>query len=329
MIRAAFVTVVLGISLSSITHADQFTGLVVESKIPLGAISGRIDHLAIDIARQRLYVAELGNDSVGVVDLGEHKVIRTLTGFSEPQGIAYVPTTDAIYVSNGGDGSVRIINAANLAPNRKIDIGEEADNVRFDADTNRVYVGYGHGAIAVIDPVTGQKIATIQLKGHPESFQIVDKSPLIFLNIPETHEIATIDSEQNSQTASRNTLDLHGNFAMAIDNFHQRIAVAFRHPAKLNIYSITNGTVMLSASTCKDADDVFVDRVRERLYVSCGEGFVDIFELQDGTYHQAGRFATVSGARTSLYVPELDRLFVAARATLTAPAAIWVLRPNR
>jgi YVTN family beta-propeller protein len=78
--------------------------LVLEAKIPLGQVSGRIDHLGIDAKRQRLFVAELGNNSVGVIDLAAGKVLRRITGLSEPQGVAYVPFTDGIFVANAGDG---------------------------------------------------------------------------------------------------------------------------------------------------------------------------------------------------------------------------------
>src|SRR6266700_7241880 len=94
-----------------VTVLAQTTGapLVLEAKIPLGEVSGRIDHLAIDLKRQRLFVAELGNNSLGVVDLAAGKVMRRVEGLSEPQGVAYVPFTDSVYVANGGDGSVRVL----------------------------------------------------------------------------------------------------------------------------------------------------------------------------------------------------------------------------
>src|SRR5438132_10352684 len=82
--------------------------LQLESKIPLGDVSGRIDHLAIDLARKRLFVAELGNDTVGVVDLNERKVRHVITGLKEPQGVGYVPSNDTLFVANAGDGSVML-----------------------------------------------------------------------------------------------------------------------------------------------------------------------------------------------------------------------------
>src|SRR5664279_2834351 len=86
------------------------TGLLqLETKIPLGDVQGRIDHMAVDLKRQRLFVAELGNDTVGVVDLANRKLLQTITGLKEPQGVGYDPLTDILYVANAGDGSVRLL----------------------------------------------------------------------------------------------------------------------------------------------------------------------------------------------------------------------------
>ena len=157
--------------------------LVLEAKIPLGSISGRIDHLAIDLKRKWLFVAELGNDSLGVVNLVAGKVLRTITGLREPQGVGYEPITDAVYVANASDGSVRILRGEDLAAVGRIDLGDDADNVRTDADRKRVLVGYGAGALAIIDPTTRTKVGDIRLKAHPESFQI--DGDRVFVNVPD------------------------------------------------------------------------------------------------------------------------------------------------
>jgi hypothetical protein len=87
------------------------------------------------------------------------------------------------------------------------------------------------------------------------------------------------------------------------------------------------GLVVAKVETCGDADDVFVDAKRRRIYVSCGEGVVDVLDETASGYRRLAQVPTVSGARTSLFVPELDRLFVAVRARSGEPAAIWVFRP--
>src|SRR5262245_45718008 len=117
--------------------------LQLETKIALGNVRGRIDHMAIDPMRKRLVVAELENNTAGVVDLNERRVIRTIDGLKEPQGVAYVTSTDTFYVSNAGDGSVRLFRGSDYAPAGRIELGDDADNIRLDAATNQVFVGYG------------------------------------------------------------------------------------------------------------------------------------------------------------------------------------------
>lgn len=298
--------------------------LALEAKIPLGKISGRIDHLAIDLKRQRLFVAELGNNSVGVVDLAAGKTLQTLSGLSEPQGVGYEPGSDTLYVANAGDGSVRIFLGEDLSPFGRIDLGDDADNVRIDMERRQVLVGYGRGAIAVIDHATRTKKAEIQLRGHPEGFQIAGAQ--LFVNVPDNHEIAIIDLATNASRSLPGD-SLRSNFPMAIDQEAQRVLTVFRSPPVLAALASADGRLLTKAETCGDADDVFVDAKRRRVYVTCGAGFVDVFETRGDGYMRLAQVATASGARTGLFVPELDRLFVAARAGWSEPAAIWVFRP--
>jgi hypothetical protein len=150
--------------------------LRLESKIALGDVRGRIDHLAIDPVRNRLFVAELGNDSVGVIDLAAGKVIHRFAELAEPQGVGYELSTDTLYVANAGDGSVRMFRGGDFGENGRIELGDDADNIRIDAPRQRVLVGYGDGAIAVID-FSRRKIAEFAIPAHPESFQLDEQCP--------------------------------------------------------------------------------------------------------------------------------------------------------
>jgi hypothetical protein len=299
---------------------------LLETKIPLGEVKGRIDHFAVDPGRQRLFVAELGNDSVGVIDLKARMVIRAITGFKEPQGVEYVPSTDTLYVANAGDGSVRLFQGPDLSPSGRIDLGDDADNIRFDAQANRVFIGYGKGALAVIDPSTRIKITDVPLKAHPEAFQLDPASGRIYVNVPDDGQIAVVDRAAGKQTAAWPMRDAAANFPMALDNDGHLVIVAFRSPATLMAFA-QDGTVAANLPTCGDADDVFVDAKRRRVYVSCGEGLIDVLERRGAGYERIGRVPTASGGRTSLLLPEADRLFVAVRASGQEPAAVWVFRP--
>lgn len=311
----------------AVAQPAETTPLQLEAKIPLGNVRGRIDHMAVDLKRQRLFVAELGNDAIGVIELANRKLLRTIAGLKEPQGVGYEPSTDALYVTNAGDGSVRLFEGNEYEPKGQIELGSDADNVRVDAAISRIFIGYGSGALAVIDPATRSKVADIPVKAHPEGFQIDSGTGQIFVNVPDAHGIAVVDRASQKQTGKWPIPDHGANFPMALDPVRRRVLAAFRAPAELGVFSMTGGKLIATAETCGDADDLFIDAKRDRVYVSCGSGFIDVLEAKGTTYRLIARIPTVSGARTSLFVPELDRLLVAVRTSAAEPAAIWVFRP--
>ena len=285
--------------------------------------------MAIDLARQRLFVAELGNNTVGVVDLSSRSVIRTLDGLKEPQGVAYLPSADTLYVANGGDGSVRLFRGPDYKASGQIDLGDDADNIRLDIPANQVVVGYGSGGIAAIDASSSKKIADIPLRVHPEGFQLDPGGNRIFINLPRAQAIGVVDRQSGKQTATWPTKIAGGNFPMALEQGARHVLVAFRNPAKLGVFSMDEGSLVSSPDICGDADDLFVDANRHHVYISCGEGFLDVLDSSQGAYRRLARIATVAGARTSLFVPEMDRLMLAVRASGREAAAIWVYQPAR
>lgn len=300
--------------------------LQLEAKILLGNVRGRIDHMAVDLKRQRLMVAELGNDTVGIVDLAKKSVIQRITGLKEPQGVGYEASSDTLFVANGRDGSVKFFEGDAYKAAGGIDLGSDADNIRIDAAAKRVIIGYGEGGLAVLDAATRNKVEKVSLKAHPESFQLDPNSRRIFVNLPDVRAVAVVDDASGRQLASW-PMAKGGNFAMAVDRDRSRLLVVFRSPPELTVFSMADGTRIATVDTCGDVDDLFIDKKRSRVYMSCGTGFIDVFAIDGATYRRISRIPTIPGARTSFFEPELDRLLVAARATSAEPAAIWMFRP--
>ncbi len=314
------------VSTAARAGANAAEPLRLDAKIPLGRVRGRIDHMAIDVAGRRLFVAELGNDSIGVVDLAARKKALTIDGLADPQGVGFVPSKDTIYVANARDGSVRLFRGADYSTAGRIDLGSDADNVRFDADASRVLVGHGEGAIAAIDVASQKKFGDTRLPAHPEGFQIGGKPKQVFVDVPSVHAIVVLDGVTGRQKAKW-PLREGGNFPMALDPANRRVLVVSRNPPRLIVLG-EDGTVFTKADTCGDSDGLFVDPKRSRIYISCGEGAIDVFASQGNTYRRLARIPTVVGARSSLFVPDLDVLLLAVRATLTEAAAIWVFKPQ-
>jgi hypothetical protein len=317
----------LGMAVAS-AAARAEEALSLESRIVLPGVAGRIDHMAVDAARKRLLVAALGNGTLEIVDLAGGHRVKQVAGLHEPQGVGYTQKADRVAVANAGDGSVHFFRGEDLAAAGSLALGSDADNVRIDPRTGNVIVGYGSGGLAIIDPQKKLKIGDIKLAAHPESFQLDPGSGRIFANVPGAGQIAVVDLAAAKQVASWTIPGLRANFPLAIDGAGTAVAVVFRHPAKLVLLSTTTGAPTQQLDTCGDADDVFFDAMRRRIYVSCGAGAVDVFQADAAGYRPLTRVETSSGARTSLFVPELDRLYNAARAGLLgSDAAILVFRP--
>ena len=327
MRRLFMAAVLIGLLPAGSSLALDPPPLALEAKIPLGTVKGRIDHMAVDADHRLLYVAELGNDSVAVVDLAERDVAHRIGGLSEPQGVAWHAPTGTLYVANAGDGSVRLFQAFDFKILGGIELGADADNIRIDSWRNHIIVGYGKGALAVIDPTSRRKVGEMPLDGHPESFQFDATGSRIFVNVPQADQIVGLDAVTGKKVTLFESAGATANFAMALDADQRRLMVAFRTPPRLVSFDSSTGQRQATLETCRDADDVFIDAQRHRVYVTCGEGAIDVFGRDDGAYVRIARIPTVAGARTSLFAPALDRLYLAVRATASEPAAIWIYRP--
>lgn len=307
-------------------QADRF--LTLAARIPLPAVRGRIDHMAVDLARKRLFVAEYGNDTLDVIDLASDKRIRRISGLNDPQGVGYSPRADVLAVSNGGDGTVRLYRGGDLAPIGKVALGRDADDLRVASQSGDFLVAHGDGGLAIIDPVSRKEIGNVRLPAHPESFQLDSRAGRIFANLPRADRIAVIDLAAGMPIATWTVPGLHDNFPMALDENGGRLAVVFWHPAKLVLLDTRRGAVLSEIDACADADDAYFDGTRRRIYVSCGAGEVDVFQRAGKAYLRVARVKTSLGARTSLFVPGFDRLYVAAPARAGSAAAILAFRPR-
>ena len=307
-------------------HGQAPVQLELEKTITLSNVARRIDHLAVDVPHQRLFVAELGNGSVDRIDLSSGET-RRIGGLKEPQGLAYLPDRNDLVVASAGDGTVRFFDASSLTPIGSIALGDDADNVRVDPKTGQVVVGYGSGALAILDPAQRAVIRTIKLGAHPEGFQIDGEGRKAFVNVPDAHKIVVLDLDSGRVLANWRAAHL-ANFPMALGQDSGIVGMVYRIPARLVALDAASGAAKADLPTCDDADDVFFDDKRNRIYVSCGSGAVDVFEQAGGRYVASAHIETRPGARTSLFVPPLDRLFVAAPAGSGGQdAALLIYRP--
>jgi DNA-binding beta-propeller fold protein YncE len=298
-----------GIADATVQNAST---LNLNATIGLPGVQGRIDHLAFDAAGERLFVCAVGNNSVEVVDLRKGERVHSITGLGAPQGIAYIPELDRILVANDKGGICIIYEAQAFQQIGEFNLKDDADNVRYDGARKRVYIGFGSGGIAVLNAADGKQIGTIKLSAHPEAFELEKNGSRIFVNVPHSRNVAVIDRDKGEVVAKWQTDLAFGNFPMALDEASHRLFVGCRIPSKLVVLNTESGDVVAKIDISGDPDDVFYDSKRHRIYAICGAGKVDIIEQTDAsTYKASAKIDTADGARTGLFVPERDTLFVA------------------
>lgn len=280
--------------------------------IPLQGVEGRIDHLSIDIEGQRLFVAALGNNTVEILDLKAGKSIHSISNLSEPQSALFIPSLNKIFVTNGGNGICEVYDGSSFAELGHVQLSGDADNVRYDGSSASVIVGYGDGALGFVNVKDGKVTDAIKLDGHPESFQLESSRPRIFVNIPTANQVAVVDRAQRKVVSTWFMTDALANFPMALDETEHRLFVGFRLPARLGVFDTETGKSVVSFDSIGDVDDIFYDAKHKIIFVIGGEGYIDIFSQQDADHYQnLMRVSTAAGARTGLWVPDLNRLYVA------------------
>jgi DNA-binding beta-propeller fold protein YncE len=285
-------------------------------EIPLPGVQGRLDHFTIDAKRKRVIFSGLGNNSVQVVDVFAGRMIHQIDGLAEPQGTLYLAEWDKLFVANSANGHVDVYDGNKFTLLDHVDFGEgsDPDNLRYDAAAKKVYLGYGDGAIAVIDPVTNKRLPTeYKFEGHPEGFQLETKGPRIFVNVADTKNIQVI----NRQTGKISTWALPNghaaNFPMVLDEANRRLFIGTRKPSRLTVLDMDSGKVVASLPTAGDMDDMFYDADRKRIYVAGGEGYLSVVQQIDADhYKDMGKFATALGTRTGVWYAKRDRLYIAA-----------------
>jgi hypothetical protein len=277
--------------------------LFLNHAIPLEGVKGRFDHFAT--GGGKLFVAELGNNSVAVISRTGMALDRTITGVPNPQGVAFSPEANKLFVASGTGEKLYIYDGTSFDLIATLDFPGGADNLRYDKATKRVYVGCGQdertGAIAVVDAMTNERVEEYKVGGEPESFQLETKGPNMYVNLEQEAEVAVV----NRATKAIMKWPLTGvkmNFPMALDEPDHRLFIGTMSPARLLVLDTNSGHTISVLPSVKWTDDLWYDAARKRIYMSGAEGFIYVFQMNDPDHYQLlSKVPTAVGAATSGY----------------------------
>ncbi|HWW51324.1 MAG TPA: YncE family protein [Verrucomicrobiae bacterium] len=313
---------------------ERSAPLVLTAQVPLTGVRGRFDHLAFDpVEPARIFISALGNNSLEVINLVEGTEVHRITGIPEPQGVAYAPGLNKIFVGSR-KGTLYVYDGSSYSLIASIAYNADVDNLRYDAASKRVYVGYGDGeqaAIGMIDATTNKRLGEEYKTGvHPESFQLETSGNKIYVNLEDAKQVGVIDRATKKMSKWPLPNHFEENFPMALDEADHRLFIVTRTPPRLVVFDTDSAKLVATLPCVADVDDLYYDSSHKRVYIPGGQGSIDVFQQRDaGHFEHLARIPSVIGARTAGYTPKIgkkgqNRFYLAVPNTPGRDAAVWV-----
>src|SRR5712675_303056 len=305
--------------------ARELAPLQLIQKIPVPGVAGRIDHFTAFPKRRLLIFAGLGNNSMEIVNTFQAKVVQSVKGLDEPQGVLYVPGLDKIFVANAGSGVVKVYDGKTYALRKSIALGEESDTdkLRWDEDSKTVFVGIV-GGIAMINAVTEAHVGK-DLKGsggHSESFQLEKKGSRVFVNVPDDGSVVNVIDRKTGELTKWGLNGVKANYPMALDEDDHRLFVVTRRPPFVMVLDTDTGKEVARVPIGGSCDDVYYDAERKRIYALAGEGFISVVQQNDPDHYTlSANIPSAVGVRTGIFYG--TSLYVGVPASGVEPAQIW------
>jgi DNA-binding beta-propeller fold protein YncE len=340
--RTVFILVCLALAFFGARTAQSQDRLPLElvQTIPMPGVVGRLDHLGVDIEGGRLFAAALGDrqNTVEVIDLKLGKRISSIRGQSMPQGVFYSADFKTLFVANGKDGTLKIFNGDNFSLVASLSIGGNADHVGYDQVTKDLYVGASvpnlrAGELAIIDTQTNRQIGSIRTESRPGGIKIESSGPRIFVTLGGMPKVGVIDRDKRQVTATWPLTGVPSVVALALDETHRRLFGGTRNPSMLIVLDTESGKQIAQLEGVEGIDDLWYDAERDRIYASGGRGatagFIYVYQQTDASrYELSAKVPTRANAQTSIWVQQLNRLYVSASANDGEEAAILIFEPR-
>jgi DNA-binding beta-propeller fold protein YncE len=280
--------------------------------IVLKGRAGKLDHLALDGKRERLFLANTANGTLDVVDLKTSKLLKQVVGQTGIQGVAYAADLDKVFVGLGSGGLCNVFDGNRYAPLKTIKFADDADNVRYDATRKLVFVAHAEKALGMVDAQTYGVKTDFKLPGSVEGFQIAPGAPRLYLVIPSPSQVAVIDIDKAEIVANYPLKLAAEGHPLVIDAANKRVFIGCRQAPKVVVMDSETGKEITSIDIPADIDDLHYDARRKQLYASCGEGFLAVIKQTDAdNYAVVEKIPTVKGAKTSLFDPDTGMLYLA------------------
>jgi len=283
---------------------------------PLPGFSGDFDHFGVDLKGNRLFLAAEDHKTVEVFDLRSGKPLHSITGFGQPHAIVYLPDSNKLIVTDGDDfGRVALVSGENYQITDTIKLPEGVDGAVFNPVNKYYYVESGgktEHQLNIIDTKTFKHVGDITLTGNHSEAMVIDRAgKKMYVNLTATSQVGVVDLQSGKLTTTWPISDAKVQNSMALDEPNHRLFIATRMPPRFFVLDTESGKIVASLPCAPINDDMWFDVARKRIYVTGSDTTSVIAQRDADHYEQIAEIPTGFRAKTSLYLPQLNRLYVA------------------
>jgi DNA-binding beta-propeller fold protein YncE len=287
---------------------------------PLPGFTGDFDHFALDLNGKRLFLTAEDHKTVEVFDLdGKH--LLSITGFDTPHAALYVPQSDKLIVADGDDdfGKAEIVDGKSYKIIKTLKLPNGADGAVYNPTNHTYYIETGNDAegvkthaISKIDTEKLEHTGDLTLPGnHSEGMAIDREGKKLYINLTGENKVGVVDLASGQVEKTWAVPDAKKTNAMILDEPDHRLFITARTPPKLIVLNSDTGSLVASLPISGLNDDAWYDVARKRIYATGTETTTVVEQKDPDHYEIVANVPTGFRAKTSILVPELNRLYIA------------------
>lgn len=302
---------------------------VLLARVPLPGIKGRWGHPSVDYGTERVYLPALDAGVLVAVDGHAARVAGKAAGLHRPVSTLALPGLGRVLVAESGSGNLADFNAASLARLRSVRVPGGCENLRLDLHDHQVFASTDSESVEIFAMDSLTPAGALQMGGGVGGFQLARALPLILANDASRGVVRVFDRAMRDTLPAWSLRGPHGNIPLALDDRHRRVFAGCRHPAEVRVLDMKTGQVLDSLQIGEGVEDLWYEPLRGRIFATCSDGTLWTYgERRDGTYTLVGVIRTAKGAATSVFLPALGRLYVAAPASGRRVAELLIFKTD-
>ena len=301
------------------SDAQEKLPLKLVATTPMPGFTGDFDHFGLDLKGNRLFLASEDQKTVEVFNLRTGARVHSIEGFTHPLTMAYLPESDRLIVTEGDLDALELVDCKTYKIINTLKLSKAVDHGVLNPVNKYFYVESGASpdgkthSLSIVDTKSFKLVGEIPgLSGDSNEGMVIDHAgKTLYVNLTGSDEVGVIDLDTRQIVAKWSLPDAHVAHAIALDESNHRLFTATRRPPQFIVFNTDTGKVVTSLPCVGVNSDMSVDSARKRIYVT-GSDTASVFEQRDSDhYEHISEVPTAYRAKSSIFVPELKRLYIA------------------